>query len=76
MQQQQLRLLSAIAPNLKVGGRMVYSTCSIEAEENEGTAQKFATSHPQFKLVKMERTLPQRDNVDGGFAALFERVKK
>ncbi len=75
MQQQQLRLLDAIAPNLKVGGRMVYSTCSIEAEENEGTAQKFATSHPKFKLLKMERTLPQREGVDGGFAALFERVK-
>ena len=54
---------------------MVYSTCSIEAEENEGTAQKFATSHPNFKLLKMERTLPPRDGVDGGFAALFERVK-
>ncbi len=76
MQQQQLRLLAAIAPYLKVGGRLVYSTCSIEPEENEGTAQKFATEHPQFKLLKMERTLPHREGVDGGFAALFERVKK
>ena len=75
MQDQQLRLLNAIAPHLKPGGRMVYSTCSIEAEENEGTAQKFATANPNFKLLEMKRTLPHRDGVDGGFAALFERKK-
>lgn len=73
MQQQQLRLLDAVSIYLKPGGRMVYSTCSIEPEENEGTAQKFATAHPNFKLLEMKRTLPHRDAVDGGFAALFER---
>jgi 16S rRNA (cytosine967-C5)-methyltransferase len=74
MQAQQLQLLDAIAPYLKVGGKMVYSTCSLEIEENEGAAQKFAQSHPAFKLVEMKRTLPLRDGVDGGFAALFERL--
>lgn len=75
MQAQQLALLDAISPYLKVGGKMVYSTCSLEIEENEGAAQKFAQSHPNFKLVEMKRTLPLRDGVDGSFAALFERTE-
>ena len=75
MQDQQLRLLAALAPLMKKGGKLVYSTCSIEPEENEGVAQRFATAHPNLKLLKMERTLPHRDGVDGGFAALFERVR-
>jgi 16S rRNA (cytosine967-C5)-methyltransferase len=73
MQAQQLALLEAIAPLTKPGGRLVYSTCSIEPEENEGVAQRFASLHPQFHLAEMSRTLPHRDGVDGGFAALFTR---
>ncbi|MBP7948939.1 MAG: methyltransferase domain-containing protein [Verrucomicrobiales bacterium] len=73
MQEQQGQMLNAVAPHLKPGGRLVYSTCSIEPEENEGTVQKFTASHPEFQLAEMQRTLPHRDGVDGGFAALLIR---
>ncbi len=73
MQAQQLALLSAVAPYVRCGGKLVYSTCSIEPEENEGVTQKFLAAHPDFSLVEMQRTLPHRDQVDGGFAALFAR---
>jgi 16S rRNA (cytosine967-C5)-methyltransferase len=47
----QLRLLEHAAPALKPGGRMVYSTCSLETEENQGVVQAFLSSHPEFRLL-------------------------
>jgi 16S rRNA (cytosine967-C5)-methyltransferase len=69
----QLALLEKLAPLLKVGGRLVYSTCSIEPEENEGVVQKFTQANPAFELRTTDRTLPFRDQIDGGFAALLVR---
>ena len=47
----QLRLLEHAAPALKPGGRMVYSTCSLETEENQGVVKAFLSSHPEFRLL-------------------------
>src|SRR5690606_12112806 len=46
----QLELLEAVSPLLKVKGKMVYSTCTVDKEENEKVVQKFLMSHPQFKI--------------------------
>jgi 16S rRNA (cytosine967-C5)-methyltransferase len=73
MQQIQLKLLTALAPLVKVGGRIVYSTCSIEPEENEGAVQKFTQANPNYILAETDRSLPFRDKIDGGFAALLIR---
>lgn len=50
--------------------RIIYSTCSIEEEENEQQANWFAKTFPAFRVAKSYSVLPDRER-DGGFAALF-----
>ena len=58
---------------LKPGGRMVYSTCSIEAEENLAQIEAFLTDHPECELQGTREALPFRDQTDGAFAAKLVR---
>jgi len=46
----QQNILSAAAPLVKHGGTLVYSTCTIDKEENDGVVQAFLEEHHQFKL--------------------------
>jgi len=48
----QAAVLAGAARMLKPGGRLVYSTCSILAEENQGRIAEFLTAHPQFEVVE------------------------
>jgi 16S rRNA (cytosine967-C5)-methyltransferase len=68
----QARLLEAAAPCVKPGGRLVYSTCSLETEENEGVRRAFAASHPGFTLESEALTLPSGVS-DGGYWARLRR---
>ena len=72
MRAQQLAILQAVAPLLKPGGSLVYSTCSLEAEENDEVVAAFVRYHPAFRLTKREERLPFRDRIDGAFAARIE----
>ena len=70
-------LLSAAAAFVRPGGRLVYSTCSLEPEENEMLVGRFARAFPQRKLLSRTRTLPGGADdpaqwYDGGFAAIFQ----
>ena len=65
----QLQLLKAVIAVLKPGGTVVYSTCSLDAEENEQVVEKALQEIPGLKLVETRQMLPQRDGVDGAFAA-------
>jgi 16S rRNA (cytosine967-C5)-methyltransferase len=69
----QTALLHAAASLLRPGGRLVYSTCSLEDEENETQVRAFLDHHPLFHLVSQNRTFPPRDGVDGAYAALIHR---
>lgn len=69
----QRKILENALPCLKPGGRLVYSTCSIEAEENMGQIEGFLAAHPECELVASREILPFRDQTDGAFAACIRR---
>jgi 16S rRNA (cytosine967-C5)-methyltransferase len=68
----QLDLLRQAAPRLKPGGTMVYSTCSLEQEENAEVVKQFLSEHPKFKLEKERELLPFVEGVDGAYVALLK----
>jgi len=74
LQQIQLDLLKTAAPQLKPGGVLVYSTCSLEPEENSVVIREFLRAHPNFKLEREYELLPFADNVDGAFVARLNLV--
>lgn len=57
---------------LKVGGKMVYATCSILRSENEDQVDRFVEKNPEFELIKADRINPSAWS-DGFFMALLER---
>lgn len=73
----QARLLRAGAERVKRGGRLVYSTCSLEPEENGRCVQAFLRDRPDFELETAIEDLPDPENpagpVDGGYAARLRR---
>ena len=70
----QEKLLSSGARLTRRGGVLVYSTCSVEPEENERIAERFRESHPEFALDATRSMFPPRDGVDGFFVARFKRL--
>jgi 16S rRNA (cytosine967-C5)-methyltransferase len=73
MQQRQLEIICALVPLLKPKGTLVYSTCSLEPEENEQVVRQSLTSASVLRLEEQKHLLPFRDSVDGAFAAKFIR---
>lgn len=84
----QAELLRAAAERVNPGGLLIYSTCSLEPEENDEQVDAFLSEHPEWTLegppssaVPDEvldqgrlRVLPQRHGTDGAFAARLRRV--
>jgi 16S rRNA (cytosine967-C5)-methyltransferase len=73
MPAQQLALVKRTATLLKPGGALVYSTCSLEPEENERLVEQALAAIPGLRFLESRRTLPFVDQVDGAFAAKFTR---
>jgi len=70
----QLELLRQASSLLKPGGRILYSTCSLEPEENQEVVAQFLGEQPRFALGAERQLLPFADHVDGAYtAALVER---
>ena len=65
----QLTLLKQAATVLKPGGVLVYSTCSLEPEENTQLVKQFFSEHSSFKLESERQLLPFADDVDGAYVA-------
>ena len=84
--QKQLAILQNASKLVKPGGRLIYSTCSLEKEENEEVCSAFLSGDPDFEKTQPKvpgkflrgagfaQTFPHRDNMDGFFIASFERV--
>lgn len=66
----QALILENAATALKPKGRIVYSTCSIENDENEKQIDLFLSKHSNFKLAENRLILPTKMH-DGAFAALL-----
>jgi 16S rRNA (cytosine967-C5)-methyltransferase len=81
----QLRILENASKVVKTGGRLIYSTCSLEREENEAVCERFLAKQTDFEKVSpalpgrflteegFARTFPQKDKTDGFFIAVFEK---
>ena len=66
---QQKLFLKHAARVLRPGGQLVYSTCSVERDENESVIEEFIREFPSFEVTKTTRTWPHREGVDGFFIA-------
>ncbi len=69
---QQALMLAAGARLVRPGGRLVYSTCSLEPEENTVVVQGFLGANREYSLER-ERLLEPGDTHDGAYAALIRR---
>ncbi|TVQ64566.1 MAG: 16S rRNA (cytosine(967)-C(5))-methyltransferase RsmB [Balneolaceae bacterium] len=64
----QEELLDEAMNHVKRGGRLIYSTCSIEPEENWEQIKKFLSKYDNFELESLEEFLPEEVLAEGGFA--------
>lgn len=68
----QQHILNDYCDMLKVGGQMVYSTCSILPSENEKQVHKFLSEKKDFQLVSEKHIFPS-EGFDGFYMALIEK---
>jgi 16S rRNA (cytosine967-C5)-methyltransferase len=73
MQSQQLAILRSVIPLLKIGGALVYSTCSLEPEENETIVTQLQAEFGDVSLEQTRTSVPFRDHFDGAFVARLRR---
>jgi 16S rRNA (cytosine967-C5)-methyltransferase len=80
-------MLDAAAEIVAPGGLLVYSTCTLEPEENEGRVSAFLAEHPDFRVEATDAVpdeylndggslvvTPQQTGFDGSFAARMRKV--
>ncbi|MGS4344812.1 RsmB/NOP family class I SAM-dependent RNA methyltransferase [Myroides odoratus] len=77
IKQVQQQILQDYTKIVKVGGNVVYATCSILPSENEKQIEKFLASEQGqgFKFIKDHKVLAHQSGFDGFYMALLERIK-
>ena len=66
----QKKILASAVGRLYPGGRLAWSTCSIEPEENQEQVRTLLAAHKELALVSEEETLPSHGGGDGGYCAI------
>ena len=69
----QKRILTEAVKMLKVGGKLVYSTCTFAPQEDEEQAAWLCEEFPQMHLISQEKLYPHKVKGEGHFVALFEK---
>jgi 16S rRNA (cytosine967-C5)-methyltransferase len=69
----QLQILQGAARRTRAGGVLVYSTCSLEREENQQVVSRFFAANGDFRLDAERELTPMRDGVDGAYCARLVR---
>ena len=69
----QSEILSSAANAVKIGGTLIYSTCTIIRRENETIVENFLKNNKNFKIVDTKKFLPHIDGTDGFFIAKLVR---
>ncbi len=67
-------ILEQACAAVRPGGRLVYSTCSIDREEDRAVVEAFLARHPEFCLEEDYLALPHREQADGAYAARLRRL--
>jgi 16S rRNA (cytosine967-C5)-methyltransferase len=73
IKKEQQQILQDYSKMLKVGGKMVYATCSILPSENNLQVEEFLKTNSGYKLIKDDKVMPSH-GYDGFYMALIERV--
>ncbi|MBQ6625110.1 MAG: 16S rRNA (cytosine(967)-C(5))-methyltransferase RsmB [Clostridia bacterium] len=82
----QYHIMCISSKYVKLGGMLIYSTCTLNYDENERNCERFLKEHEEFKAVEINKfsefgivkgntinILPGKCDTDGFFVALFER---
>lgn len=69
----QYNILSTSAKYLKNGGKLIYSTCTLNKKENEKVVARFLDNNPEYKLLDQKTIFPSSNGGDGFFWSLMER---
>lgn len=72
----QIKLLEKAYALLKINGKIVYSTCTINKKENEFMIKKFIEKHLDIKIIEERKILPFTYNSDGFYMCKLEKVEK
>jgi 16S rRNA (cytosine967-C5)-methyltransferase len=72
----QKNILWQVSKHIKQGGRIVYSTCSIDRNENEEIIKNFLANHPNFRLIQEQTYFPPDSQSDGSYCALLKHQPK
>lgn len=69
----QAQILADYAPMCKIGGKLIYATCSLLKSENEEQVSNFLQAHPNFDLETERRVSPAATGFDGFYMARLLR---